>query len=306
VAFFVCSRFRVPVLPVLCIFAASAIVWLVETLRRQRFVAASAAVLAVLLLGLCVGAVPRQIDRTDANGLWLLGVHEVRHGNLEAGADDFRRAIAAKPRHPYAHRDLAYVLKDTGRTAEAEASFREAIAIRPDDPTTWRGLVDLQLRQGRFAEAKDSARRAVAIAPRLPGAQIDLGWVSATEARTLAHRGAPAREVEARRLEALEAFRAALALHPVPEQTFDCSFAAGQVLTDLGRWHEAVEVLSSALKARATPDPQGEYWSCLELYLDALVREGRAAEARAQAEAIEQRFPSEPRAFEIARKFIGH
>jgi tetratricopeptide (TPR) repeat protein len=305
VAFFVCSRFRVPVLPVLCVFAAYACIRSAELLRAKKFAALIGIALAFLILAIGVRDIPREIDRSESNGLWLLGVHEVQHQNLEAGAEDFRQAIAAKPRNVYAVRDLGLVLKDLNRFPEAEASLRSALDIRSDDPTTWRGLVDLQLKQGRFDEAKASARQAIALAPYSAAAQFDLGFVAAVESQFLAERGAPLSDVNARRDEALRAFQAALALHPAPDATFDYALAAGRVLISLGRWHDAAETLSLAARSREIPDPDGEFWRCQELLIQALIRDGREIEARRIAEELLRRFPGDRNAADIYAKFFG-
>jgi Dolichyl-phosphate-mannose-protein mannosyltransferase/Tetratricopeptide repeat len=303
VAFFVCSRFRVPVLPVLCIFAAHTCITSVDLFRRKRLGALTARAFAFAVLSFGIRDVPRQIDRSESNGLWLLGVHEVQHANWEAGADYFQQAIAAKPRNVYALRDLGSVMTELGRFSEAEASFRSALEVRSDDPTTWRGLVNLELKQGRFAEAKASARQAIAVAPYSAGAQFDLGFVAAVESKVMADRSAPAPEVEARREEALQAFRAALGLHPPPEQVFEYALAAGRVLVSLGRWHEAIETLSLAVQSRQAPDAEGELWRCHELLLQALFQDGQATEAQSRAESLRKQFPSEPSAAELARKY---
>jgi tetratricopeptide (TPR) repeat protein len=303
VAFFVCSRFRVPILPVLCMFAAYACTVSVDLFRRKRFAALAGILVAFALASWAVRDVPREIDQSDSSGLWLLGVHEVQHGRLDSAENLFREAIAAKPRNMYALRDLGLLLKDSGKYADAEASLRAALQVRADDPTTWRGLVDLELKQARFAEANESARRAIAIAPYSARAEFDLGWVAAVESHELARHGAPADEVRARREEALQAFRAASALHPPPEEVFDDELAAGRVLVSLGRWHEAVDALTRALRSRTEPDAEGEFWSCAQLLLQALIQDGRAGEAQAQLAALAARFPFDPRAAALQQQF---
>ncbi len=68
VAFFVCARFRIPVVAPLAILAAHACVWAlrcVARLPRASVVLAGAAAAALVLF---VGSVPRGIDRSDAQG----------------------------------------------------------------------------------------------------------------------------------------------------------------------------------------------------------------------------------------------
>lgn len=305
VAFFVCSRFRVPILPVLAVFAAQACVWSVEAWQAKRFRSLGIVALTAGLVFLGVRHVPREIDQSESNGWWLLGVHEVQHENQAAGAEYFRRAIAAKPRNSYAQRDLGILLRDMGQFGEAEACLRSALAIRSDDPATWRGLIDLQLKQRLTAQALASARQAAQIAPYSATAQFDVGWVLLAESQSLVGRGAPAEEVDERRREAVAAFRAALALHPEPELAFECRLAAGRALTTLGRWNEAAEMLSSAASLRAQPDDRGAFWECHDLLIEALFRDGRAGDARAHLEGLKRRYPGEAQAQAISSKYAG-
>src|SRR5262249_21369433 len=53
---------------------------------------------------------------------------------LQQGLDYLRRAIALAPRNLPAHRQLAWVLAESGRREEARAAYRPALEVFPDDP----------------------------------------------------------------------------------------------------------------------------------------------------------------------------
>lgn len=302
VAFFVCSRFRVPVLPVLMVFAAYACVWSVDAVRARRRLALAIAALCFALLSFGVTRIPAAVDRTDSNGLWLLGVNAEQHGELDDAVELYRQAIAARPRNAYAHEALGSALESKGYLDEAEQSLRQAIAIRPDNPSTWMRLFDVQLKAERFDDAQATVDQLLALAPYSAAVRRTEGQLAYTRASVAAHAGENASDVRALREQALAAFRAGLALHPDPDDAFDCAYGAGTALLDLNRAKEAVEAFRAALDARAEPDAHGWFWSCAELCAMALERDGRASEVRALAEQLARRHAGDPRAQDFLRR----
>jgi predicted Zn-dependent protease len=73
---------------------------------------------------------------------------------------EYRAAITADPEEPYARYNLALVLSETGRLAEAEGEFRRAVALDPEDASGWRGLGETLNGLGRPAEARTALERA--------------------------------------------------------------------------------------------------------------------------------------------------
>jgi glycosyltransferase involved in cell wall biosynthesis/thioredoxin-like negative regulator of GroEL len=70
-------------------------------------------------------------------------------------------AVAVDPelRGVKAHFNLAVVLRDQGRLAEAEAEFQQVVAEKPEFTEAWIGLTDLYLSQGRRERAEALLRR---------------------------------------------------------------------------------------------------------------------------------------------------
>ena len=80
-------------------------------------------------------------------------------GRYEEATAAWEAATALDPRLSTAHRALGMVRwKVGGRTAEAESRLRQAIAARPRDQTLYRDLARLLLEQGRPADAVEALR----------------------------------------------------------------------------------------------------------------------------------------------------
>src|SRR5262249_33874540 len=126
VAFFVCARFRVPVLPAMAILAAHACSRLVGMIRARALLglAGSAAFLAAAVL--LVESVPAAVDRSDSLGEWELGIAAAQRGDLAAAIEHYRASIALNAHNSRVQADLGDAQRRLGRTRDAEASLRPA------------------------------------------------------------------------------------------------------------------------------------------------------------------------------------
>jgi tetratricopeptide (TPR) repeat protein len=303
VAFFVCSRYRVPLIPVLLVFAAHACVYSVDAWRAGRRGTVAWILLAWIAGVLFVRNVPAAIDRSDASGLWQLGVVEAQHENPLGAVDLFRQAIAQNPRFVFAHQDLGGALATLGRWSEARESYERALELDPGSMPALRGLFYVELEERGPAAAAALAERIAREKPTTPEAQYLLGRARCAEADGLLRSGASPQDATRRLEDGLRSFRRGLELRPDPEFRFNCAAGAGIALQALGRAPEAVEAFRVAIEARPEPDPSGEYWRAWNGLLKSLVDAGRADEARRQVAELEQRFPTSPEVRALANEF---
>jgi len=119
--------------------------------------------------GVCLGELGRVADsisilqhcirldpyHTDAHV--ALGVANARSGDNEAAARNLRTAIEQQPDNLFAVRNLAAVLGNLGRHAEALPLFRRAAEASPDDPLLRLGLAQC-LEQAGGKHAKEAMR----------------------------------------------------------------------------------------------------------------------------------------------------
>jgi tetratricopeptide (TPR) repeat protein len=175
--FYVFSRYRYPLVPLLLLFAAAALVRLARALRRRRFrplaaplgTAAALALLANWPLLPGQVAVGRAMMRNNIGvGVWMRD-----HAAGEA-LRSFAEASRLDPEYAEPHRNAGMVLRRTGRLAEAAASYRQALALLPEDPglSAQLGLCLNDL--GRPAEAEPAFRRALQLDPALASAHYGL------------------------------------------------------------------------------------------------------------------------------------
>ncbi len=152
VAFFVAARFRVPVLPVLMIFAGHALVWLWDRIRARELLAASIA--ASFVLGFAAWSVSRSPTRaeTEGSGYLQLALAEARRGGIEDAVPYLRRAHALSPNQISVLVKLATAELVLGNQAAAVRLFERALELDPLRTEALDGLLDFHYRKGRFEQ----------------------------------------------------------------------------------------------------------------------------------------------------------
>jgi Flp pilus assembly protein TadD len=177
VLFFVCSRFRIPLMPFFLIFGAAGLVGTARALRRAP--GRGAALLAGILLLTALlnhdfGVVP------PVNLAWGYegeGVSLLRQGRFEEAADRFRKAIENDPRSPQAHHDLGVALREAGRPEDALPCFRKAIELDPRNAEAYNNLALTLSRLGREEEAIAVYREGLGVDPRHAGLHVNLAML---------------------------------------------------------------------------------------------------------------------------------
>ena len=229
----------------------------IDLLRQGRLTEAGAEFAAA------VGAEP-----ANALALHLAGFVQLQTGQLQAGLDSIRRAIAINPRDPAAFGHLGRGLYESGAHHQAIEAYDRALSIDPRMSEAWRGRGKASLKAGLFDIAAASFAKARALgAPEaailLDRAEVEWEADRLVEALALydsalaadpgvasgwANRAMVLRLLE-RHDEALHSINRAIGLAPsVASHLGDRAI----MLSDLGRYDEALRDFENCL----TLDPE--------------------------------------------------
>ena len=271
VAFFVCARFRVPVLPPLMILAAHGVFALIDYARagaRLRLVACLAFVLAGAL---GASRVPFSSAASRANGLWMLGIAEARAGDTHAAQSLLAESIDLWPDSPLARRSHGITLLALGRLAEAESELGVALRLDPTDFETLDALTGIHIKKGRWNLAQELAQRSSNLRPDLPRAHYNLGRCA----------------LEAGQIEnSLAAFERALAVEPAH---FNAAFARARVLDTVDEGEAALAAWEQVLELGLQAASDALLLEAAAEYRRALLESGRAGELQALLRDLEPR-----------------
>ena len=256
--FFVTGRHRLPLVPLLLLFAGYALVWLVQQGQDRQWRPLGIGVAVVVLLGIAANAGLRPADPlADAEIHFELGRVQAQRGQYAAAVRSFGTAVQLDPAHLRARHNLGAALAAMRRYHEAEAVYRQALAQAPNDRGLHLNVAALYRATGRYEQAAEHYRRALAQEADA-AVFLALGRVykrmgateQSREAFAAALSGDEVRAQAANELGLIEVRRGALeravdyfamALKAAPENHL-IAFNLGAAYHDLGRFDEAAEL----------------------------------------------------------------
>jgi len=184
--YFVNSRYRLPLVPFLLIFAAYSVLWGAERVRRREF---RALILSLAVLGLLVIWVNPQLVGPPRFVLNLgaghnhLGTYFSQQGDLERAQEEFATALRLEPHRAEAHYNLANIHFRLNELDKAEAGYREAIRRNPGYESAHLALGLVHERRGVPEEAEKKYREIILNLPFSPRPYIRLARLLLIENR---------------------------------------------------------------------------------------------------------------------------
>jgi len=261
--FFVNSRFRLPVLPVLMLFGAAGVFHLVDAVRGKRHRTLALAAVVLLASGLFVGYDFYDTHLGDrAQTHMTLGRAEASRGEHERAVAEYRRAIEISPNYAKAWNSLGLSLEKLGRDEEALRSYVTAVERDSTLAFARNNIGSFYMKRGDLASARRWLESAVRHDDHLENAHMNLALVLAQGgdyeraeyhlqcAVTAAPDFVDAWNALGRLLEetgrlpqAAGAYRQALSVDPV---NVEAQHGLGVVLAMAGRYDEALVELERA------------------------------------------------------------
>ena len=185
ILFFVCARYRAPVIPFLLLFASYAICWGVGRIRSGQYTHPALALLggAVLCgaLNLRVGAMD---SVRDPEVHFNLGYAYRQKGMYARATEEYRRTVQLDPRHIKARSDLASMYALRGMFEKAILEYKRALELEPGSVELTYNLASAYLSQGRYREAIKQYEKAMDLGYRGATGHLSLGYAYMQEGMT--------------------------------------------------------------------------------------------------------------------------
>ncbi|MFH0981956.1 MAG: tetratricopeptide repeat protein [Planctomycetota bacterium] len=234
VAFYVNSRFRLPVVPVVMVYAGYALVHLARAARSRdwRCLAGSGLTLAVLWPFVNTGVPASYLNA--ATSPCFVGEALIEAGRPDEALQEFQSALATLPENARAYAGLGVVHLTRGDFEEAIRALKRALELDPVMPIHDR-LAEVYVRAGRSPEAVKTLRAGMAATPGHWELARELAWVLATCPQSEVRNGQ----------EAVKLAEQALRLGGAQVATLDTLAAA---CAEVGRFDEAIEMAQGALE----------------------------------------------------------
>ena len=240
IMFFVCTRFKMPVMPMLIILACGAVQWLARAFKSRRWIKLSLGTAVLVPLFWWVNDTAEGFERQDHWGFEILGKCELEKGNPDEAIMHFKDGLQSQPIFPaslYFNLGFAYLQKEA--LDEAETEFRRGLESKAkhkrDFAHAFFGLAYIAKTRGETDEAFELFRRAIRYDPRFVKPHLELGKLLVIQ-----------RKIE----DGITEIEIALKLDPDNIHAWVCLADAS---TRLGRPADAVRALEEAL-SRMRPD----------------------------------------------------
>jgi pentatricopeptide repeat protein len=194
-AFYVASRYRLPLVPGLAIMAGRGAAYASLRSWPVRAAVLAAAIVSVLWFPLAERGLAAEQDAASVRDL-ATALRET--GRIDEAIATYRRSLAKDADAPYTHLDLGKALARAGKGSEAEAEVRETLRLAPGIGEAHFDLGVIAFDSGRLEEAASSFQEAWRLAPadaaasnNLAGTYLKLGRVDDARRtiRTMRERG---------------------------------------------------------------------------------------------------------------------
>jgi 4-amino-4-deoxy-L-arabinose transferase-like glycosyltransferase len=166
--FFITGRFRVVLAPLLAVFAARALVFVVDAVRagRRRAAVLSAAGGVALSVVLNLYTPPGIEAASDLLRFYNRGITAMQAGDFREAAQQFRLAARRDPQHVPTLANLAFCLTQLGQPADAVPLYRAALDIEPQATHLRRFLVEALLASNQLEDARTELKHMLDVDPQ--------------------------------------------------------------------------------------------------------------------------------------------
>jgi tetratricopeptide (TPR) repeat protein len=228
--FFIFGRYRFPLVPFLCVFAAAGLVEFAALLQRGAWkkIAGFSAVMVLALVFVYWPVVGR--PGPSAPGLTYLANGYAKQGQIDAAIQSAQEALEIDPTYGVAHYNLANLYLEKRRTEEAIQHYQQALKVYPRYVDARGNLARALMLSGRLPEAAEQYHIALESQPNEVRVHLGLGEVAILQGRLD---------------QALEHFNAALKIDPsfAPTHTY-----LARVLAARGELDPAIQHFREALR----------------------------------------------------------
>ncbi len=166
IIFFVCDRYRMPVVSILIIFAAYTIYWWSRQIRAGNFKDLLISGLAFMMILVVVNIDISGVNQaTKAENYFNLGLAYTTKKQWQEALAAYEKATEIEPRYADAHNNLGNIYDQQGRYAEAIRQYRLAMSSDPNNVRPYLNLGNIYYKLEDFERAAKYYEQAIAIDP---------------------------------------------------------------------------------------------------------------------------------------------
>ncbi len=176
VMFFVCARYRMPVIPFLIMFGSFFVWWIFQKVKNKEFskLMISLSLVAILLMTVNTG-LESLVGNQGGIDNYALGMTYEKLGKLNLAIEKYKISLKHNPHYAPARNNLAILYARFGKTDLAIEEFKRAILLDPSYEKSYYNLAFTYHQIGDLDFAIEYYLKAIRINPRYELAHFRLG-----------------------------------------------------------------------------------------------------------------------------------
>ena len=176
ILFFVCSRYRIPVIPFLIMFASFSLWWIFQKIKHKEILQAFIFLVVLIILLIALNTpLENLVGYQPYTDHYVLGISYQNLGQLEPAIKEYKTSLEYRPNFAPARNNLANIYAQSGKTDLAIEEYQRAILLDPSYEKTYYNLAILYHRKGELDSAIVYYSKAIKLNPRYELAHLNLG-----------------------------------------------------------------------------------------------------------------------------------
>lgn len=173
VPFYVFSRYRIPVVPVLILLSAFFIVLIARRIREKKYMETTLGLFIAIFFWAFVNADIKKDDFSPQFG--NIGYSYMAQGKMEEALLNYQKAIEIDPGYAEPYYFTGRIFAEMGDLKQAEKNFKKSVTIEPGLYVGYSGLGIISALLGKTAEAEFYLKKAIDLKPYSADAHNNLG-----------------------------------------------------------------------------------------------------------------------------------
>jgi len=236
-AFYVFGRYRLPLVPLLALFAGAGVVRAVALYKTRNFQPLTIAAVLLLSVGIVANWPLIAISGPGPGGYNNLANAYSKEGKIDQAIETAKMAVQLRPDYGIAHFNLGNLYASQGRFDLAQNHLEETLRLYPNYAEAHSNFGQLLAQRGDLEGGIREFRKAIDLNPSLSGPYLNLGVALAQQGRVN---------------DAVHALRQAVTLAP---QSVQARFSLGMAYAAQEAYDRATEQLTEVLRLRPSFAP---------------------------------------------------
>jgi tetratricopeptide (TPR) repeat protein len=176
IIFFICSRYRMPVIPFLIMFSSFSLWWFFQKIKSKKIVPIVICLAILMILSTAFNTKMENLlgDQSPSDH-YVLGIAYWNLGKVDLAISEYKTSLEHNPDFAPSRNNLANIYAHLGKIDLAIEEYKKAILSDPSYEKTYYNFAALYHRRGNLDQAIEYYSKAIQVNPRYELAHLYLG-----------------------------------------------------------------------------------------------------------------------------------